>query len=145
MSYQPEKLGAIKVGRYIIDPETNEVCKVISIDKSKPGKHGAAKIRMVLEGLFDGRRRQLLGSVDMRVNVPTIDKRRAQVIAINPDGSLSLMDSETYETFDAEPPSDEAVMNKIKTLMDSGKTAEVEYWKTMNRIKIVNAFEMEMQ
>ena len=47
MSFEPVKVGSIKTGHYIIDPNTEEVCLVQNIDHSKPGKHGAAKARMV--------------------------------------------------------------------------------------------------
>ncbi len=144
MSYEPTKVGSLKEGRYVIDPDSGEICRIISIEKSKPGKHGSAKARIEMVGLFDGQKRQLISPVDKRVNVPIIEKRTAQVTNIHADGTIQLMDSETYEMFDAPAPPEQEVVNKINDLFNAGKTVEVEYWKVMNRIKIVNAREMEL-
>ena len=108
MAYEPKKIGSIKVGRYIIDPDSNEPCKVISIDKSKPGKHGAAKARMMIVGLFDSQKRQLLSPVDKRVNVPIIEKRTGQITDVESGtGFMHVMDNESYESFVADPPTEE--------------------------------------
>ena len=100
MAYEPKKVGTIKIGRYMIDPDSNQPCKVISIDKSKPGKHGAAKARMMMVGLFDNQKRQFISPVDKRVNVPIIEKRVGQVTNVE-DGTnfVHIMDNESYESF----------------------------------------------
>lgn len=135
MSFEPVKVGSIKTGHYIIDPNSEEVCLVQNIDHSKPGKHGAAKARMVMVGLFDGKKREFVSSVDKRVNRPVIDKKYASVTNVL-ENSIQLMDSETYEYFEALYPSDEELANKIKNNFNDGKTFEVEYWKVMDKIKI---------
>ena len=135
MSFEPVKVGSIKTGHYIIDPNSDEVCLVQSIDHSKPGKHGAAKARMMMTGLFDGKKREFVSSVDKRVNRPVIDKKYASVTNVL-ESSIQLMDSETFEYFEALFPDDETLTNKIKENFEAGKTFEVEYWKVMDRIKI---------
>ena len=135
MSFEPVKVGSIKTGHYIIDPNSDEICLVQSIDHSKPGKHGAAKARMVMTGLFDGKKREFVSSVDKRVNRPVIDKKYASVTNVL-ESSIQLMDSETYEYFEALYPTDEELTNKIKTNFEAGTTFEVEYWKVMDKIKI---------
>ena len=145
MSYEPKKVGTIKVGRYIIEPDSNEPCKVISIDKSKPGKHGAAKARMMMIGLFDNQKRQYISPVDKRVNVPIIEKRVGQVTNIETNtGFIHVMDTETYDTFVADPPSDEDLNTKVSTLFSDGKTIEIEYWLVMDRRKIMQVREMSL-
>ncbi|MFX0049826.1 MAG: translation initiation factor IF-5A [Candidatus Hodarchaeota archaeon] len=145
MAYEPKKVGSVKVGRYIIDPESNEPCKVISIDKSKPGKHGAAKARMMLVGLFDGQKRQYISPVDKRVNVPIIEKRLGQVTDVEAGtGFIHVMDSETYETFVADPPSDEALNSKLNGLFSAGKGIEIEYWLVMDRRKVIQVRELAL-
>ena len=144
MAYEPKKIGTIKVGRYIIDPESNEPCKVISIDKSKPGKHGAAKARMMIVGLFDNQKRQLLSPVDKRVNVPIIEKRTGQITDIESGtGFIHVMDNESYETFVADPPTEENLKTKLNELFTAGKGVEIDYWIVMNRKKITLVREME--
>ena len=144
MAYEPKKIGTVKVGRYIIDPESNEPCKVISIDKSKPGKHGAAKARMMLVGLFDNQKRQLISPVDKRINIPIIEKRTGQVTDVESGtGFIHVMDNESYETFVAEPPTEEDLKSKINDLFSTGKGIEIDYWIVMDRRKITLVREME--
>lgn len=144
MAYEPKKIGTIKVGRYIIDPDSNEPCKVISIDKSKPGKHGAAKARMMIVGLFDNQKRQLISPVDKRINVPIIEKRTGQVTDIESGtGFIHVMDNESYETFVAESPTEEDLKGKLNELFNAGKGIEIDYWVVMDRKKITLVREME--
>ena len=49
---KPVDVGSIRVGGYVIID--NEPCRIASLAKSKPGKHGAAKARVVAIGVFDG-------------------------------------------------------------------------------------------
>ena len=145
MAYEPKKVGSIKIGRYIIDPDSNEPCRVISIDKSKPGKHGAAKARMMLIGLFDNQKRQFISPVDKRINVPIIEKHVAQVTNVETGtGFVHAMDNETYDTFVADPPSEEELKEKLNSLFSAGKTVEIEYWIVMDRSKIMQVREMSL-
>ena len=145
MSYEPKKVGTIKVGRYIMDPDSNEPCKVISIDKSKPGKHGAAKARMMMVGLFDNQKRQFISPVDKRVNVPIIEKRVGQVTNVEDGtGFVHIMDNETYESFVADHPSEDDLSKRLKSFFAQGKGIEIEYWIVMDRRKITQVREMEL-
>jgi len=143
MSYEPVRIGTIKVGRYVIHPDDNEVYKVLSVDHSKPGKHGSAKARMLLQNAFTSSKKQLISPVDKRINAPTIDKRLAQVTNLSED-SVSLMDNKTYETFETSLPSEEKLKKKLLTLFKAGKGIEVEYWEIMNRKKIQEIRELEL-
>ncbi len=145
MSYEPKKVGTIKIGRYMIDPDSNQPCKVISIDKSKPGKHGAAKARMMMVGLFDNQKRQFISPVDKRVNVPIIEKRVGQVTNVE-DGTsfVHIMDNESYESFVVDPPSEENLRKKLGKLFSEGKGVEIEYWIVMDRKKIIQVREMDI-
>ena len=145
MSYEPKKVGTIRIGRYIIDPDSNQPCKIISIDKSKPGKHGAAKARMMMVGLFDNQKRQFISPVDKRVNVPIIEKRVGQVTNVEDGtGFVHIMDNETYESFVVDPPSEDVLRKKLGSLFSEGKGIEVEYWLVMDRKKITQIREMEL-
>ena len=145
MSYEPKKVGSIKVGRYIIDPDSNEPCRVISIDKSKPGKHGAAKARMMMIGIFDNQKRQFISPVDKRVNVPVIEKRVGQVTDVEAGtGFIHVMDTETYDTFVTDSPSEEDLKSRLDKLFSDGKTIEIEYWIVMDRRKITQVREMSL-
>ena len=107
-----------------------EPCRIMDITKSKPGKHGSAKARIVAIGVFDGQKRQFVKPVDSGAEVPIIDKKPGQVFAVNPSG-VQIMDLETYEYLDAPFPEEE----DLKAKLTSG--VEIEYWKIMGRMKIV--------
>ncbi len=127
MSTRPGELGSLKPGNLVIID--GEPCKVVSIEKSKPGKHGSAKARVVAIGLFDGVKRSLVGPVDTHIEIPIINKRSAQVVAIM--DTVQLMDLETYETFETEMPEDEKLREKLEPGVN------VEYWEIMGRKRIV--------
>ena len=126
----PASLSDVKIGSYIIID--GEPCRIIEYDKSKPGKHGSAKARVVATGVFDGSKHSLVSPVSAGIEIPMIEKRTGQVISINKEqGIIQLMDMETFETFDSPPPDDEEINNK---LIEGG---EVEYWKVLGKTKIV--------
>ncbi len=127
MSTRPGELGSLKPGNLVVID--GEPCKVVSIEKSKPGKHGSAKARVVAIGIFDNVKRSLVGPVDSHVDIPIISKRSAQVVSIM--DTVQLMDLETYEMFETNLPEDEELRKKL----EPGVT--VEYWEIMNRKMIV--------
>ena len=127
---KPASLSDVKIGSYIIID--GEPCRIIDYDKSKPGKHGSAKARVVATGVFDGSKHSLVSPVSAGIEIPMIEKQTGQVISINKEqGIIQLMDMETFETFDSPPPDDEEINNK---LIEGG---EVEYWKVLGKTKIV--------
>ena len=101
---KPVDVGELRVGGYMMID--GEPCKIMDITKSKPGKHGSAKARIVAIGVFDGQKRQFVKPVDCGAEVPIIDKRAGQVFAVNPNG-VQIMDLETYEYIDAPFPDEE--------------------------------------
>ncbi len=103
MSTKVVELKTVKVGKYIV--LGGEASKVTSLTTSSPGKHGAAKARLEAVGIFDGQKRSLVKPVDTKVEVPILDKRLGQVLAILGD-QVQLMDMETYETFELPIPDD---------------------------------------
>ncbi len=107
-----------------------EPCRIVSVEKSKPGKHGSAKVRIVAIGLFDGVKRNLVAPADARVDVPIVEKIPAQVIARLPD-TVQLMLLTTYETIEVAYPEEE----ELKSRIEEGR--EVEIWKIMDRYKIM--------
>ena len=54
---KPSDLGSLKIGSDSLLPHSDqpsgEPCKIVEYDTSKPGKHGAAKARIVGQGIFD--------------------------------------------------------------------------------------------
>lgn len=127
---KPASLSDVKIGSYIIID--GEPCRIIEYDKSKPGKHGSAKARVVATGVFDGSKHSLVSPVSAGIEIPMIEKRTGQLISINKEqGIVQLMDMETFETFDSPPPDDKEINNKLI------EGNEVEYWKVLGKTKIV--------
>ena len=125
-----DELGKLKVGSYILIDQIP--CKVLTIDKSKPGKHGSAKVRLSAVGLFYGNKRQLLGNVGTRVEVPIIDKFDAQVVSVLGD-TVQLMDlaSGDYAVFEVEMPKDPELIDKIT------EGVNVEVWRVLDKNTIM--------
>ena len=109
-----------------------EPCHVVDVAKSKPGKHGSAKARIVAVGVFDNTKRTLVKPVDLQCEVPIIEKKAGQIIALLPS-SVQVMDLENYEVLEAPMPEEEELKNKLA----SG--VEVEYWRILGRVKLMRS------
>jgi translation initiation factor 5A len=128
MLSKPVDVGSLKIGQYIV--LENEPCKIVEYEHSKPGKHGAAKARIVAIGVFTNQKRNVISPVDGRLDVPLIEKKTGQVISVTGE-MVQLMDMETYVTFETPFPDEEELRGKLS----SGQ--EVEYWQMLGRNKIV--------
>ena len=78
-------------------------CRVERVQVSTSGKHGAAKARVEAIGLFDGRRRSIVKPADEEVEVPILEKKRGQVIAII-GNTAQIMNLEDFSVFELEIP-----------------------------------------
>jgi translation initiation factor 5A len=125
---KPVDVGSIRVGGYVIIDD--EPCRIASIAKSKPGKHGAAKARVVAIGVFDSAKRTFVKPVDAQIDVPLIEKKPGQIIALLPN-AVQIMNLENYEVFEAAYPDDEGLKQKLVSGI------EVEYWRILGRTKIM--------
>ena len=101
----------------------NAPCKVMSTQKSKPGKHGASKVRIVAMGILDGKKRDFVTQGQGRIDIPIITKRAAQILSITGENA-NVMDMETYETFDL------AIPEELKEIVKEG--IQVVYWLVMD-------------
>ncbi|MFW9934722.1 MAG: translation initiation factor IF-5A [Candidatus Thorarchaeota archaeon] len=131
MSHKVVEAGSLKVGRYLIIEE--EPYRVVSIEKSKSGKHGHAKARITAVGVFDGSKKSIVLPTDAKVDSPVIDKRVAQINYIT-DATppvLGLMDMESYESFEEPMPSGEEFEGKVE------QGIQLEYWIVMGRRKLI--------
>jgi len=122
------EVGELRVNKYIMIDD--EPCQIISIDTSKPGKHGEAKSRIEALGVFTGSRKSIVHPVKHKVKIPMIDKHRAQVLTLLGEDTAQLMDVESFETFEIPIPAD------LKEFVAAGK--EVLYFSSMGRRKIVS-------
>ena len=93
MEKRQTEIKSLRPGGFVIIDEAP--CRVDSVQISRPGKHGGAKARLSAVGLFDDQRRFIVKPADARVDVPVIEKKSMQVIAII-GGNVQLMDLEDY-------------------------------------------------
>jgi translation initiation factor 5A len=127
MSTTQAEVRQLKVGRYMVVDD--EPCKILSMSHSKPGKHGAAKARIEVTGLFDNRNRSVVHTVTDKVRVPMIEKKKAQIISMQ-GNKVDLMDLETYEQFELQ--ASDAELAKLEP------GAEAMYMEAMGRRQFWN-------
>ena len=109
-------MSDIKPGRFILIDGI--ACKVVNVETSKPGKHGAAKMRITAMGLFDGTKRTMLSPSTADTQVPVIIKTKAQVVSIS-GSTVQLMNLETYETYDV------PMQDELRSQLKPGAEVEV--------------------
>ena len=119
------RTGQLKPGNYILIE--GFVCQIKDIELSKPGKHGAAKARIVAIGVFDDVKRNLLQPATDDAEVPMVERGNAQVVA-DLEASIQIMDTSSYQTLDLPKPKD------IEGLKSGD---EVEYIKCDERIRVL--------
>ncbi|MEM3781535.1 MAG: translation initiation factor IF-5A [Candidatus Micrarchaeaceae archaeon] len=115
-SFTKKSVKELREGSYVLID--GSPCKIVSIEVSSPGKHGAAKVRLTGIGVFDSQKRTLLEPGDADVDVPEVKKKRAQVVAITAT-SVQLMDLETYEVYETNAQED------IRKSLKQGQEVEV--------------------
>ena len=123
-------MGDLREGKYVIIEDFP--CRIVGIDKSKPGKHGAAKMRVEAIGLFDGTKRTLMKPSDADVEIPIIERKRAQIVSAS-GNNAQLMDLESFETFDVEIP------EEMRSEVEVGK--EIQYMLVMGRKLLLKIFD----
>ncbi len=117
------EIRTLKIGRYVaID---DDAYKILSMSKSKPGKHGSAKARIELEDIFTGQKRSHVGTVTDNIQVPMIEKGSAIITHIQ-GNEVHAMDNKTYETLIL-PKSDEFNL-------EAGN--EIQWMEAMGRYRI---------
>jgi len=122
-------IGALKKGDTLM--VDGAPCKITTMQISRPGKHGHAKVNLMAVGILDDKKRNLVMPGHDKVEVPIVEKKNAQVLSIS-GNMANVMDSETYETFDLEIP------EELKKEITEG--CQVLYWilvgqKVMKQIK----------
>jgi translation initiation factor 5A len=141
MSIRRTEIQKLKTGNYIMIEE--EPCIIKSTERSKSGKHGHAKVRIVCIGMFDNNKRSLTFPSGSMVEVPEIIKGNAQINFIE-DNVINIMDLETFESMDVEWPKEEELISKIKELRATPakmSSAQVEYWQLAGKTLINRIFQ----
>ncbi|MEE2625075.1 MAG: translation initiation factor IF-5A [Candidatus Thermoplasmatota archaeon] len=117
------EIRTLKVGRYVsID---DSAYKILSMTKSKPGKHGSAKARIELEDIFTRQKRSHVGTVTDTINIPIIEKGSAIITHIQ-GNEVHAMDNKTYQT----------LILPVEQSMNLQSGGEIQWMEAMGRYKI---------
>ena len=130
MSVMPGSAKDLKIGRYVMID--GEPCKVVEIQSSAPGKHGAAKMRITGISIFNGGKYTLMKPSDADVEIPVIEKKSAQVVSVSGD-LAQVMDPVSYEMYELKIP------EELKSQVEAGKEVELLDTlgkKLMQRVKL---------
>ena len=101
MEKRQTEIKNLKPGSYVLIDDVP--CVVERVQKSKSGKHGAAKARMMARGLFDDLKKIIVKPGDTKMDVPIIEKKTAQVISLAGEHA-QLMDLVDYSNFEVKIP-----------------------------------------
>ncbi|VVC71696.1 Translation initiation factor 5A [uncultured archaeon] len=124
--FEHSVMKELKIGKYVLIDGIP--CKVVEIEVSAPGKHGAAKMRVTAIAIFEGTKKTILKPSDADVQVPIIDRKRGQIVSMTGDNA-QVMDLATFETFEMRIP------EEFKA--DAAQGKEVEFIETGGR-KLIN-------
>ena len=117
------EIRTLKVGRYVAIEDS--AYKILSISKSKPGKHGSAKARLELENLFTKQKRSHVGTVTDTIQVPILEKGSAIITHLEGE-EVHAMDTKTYAS----------LILPIDTSMNLEPGGEIQWVEAMGRYKI---------
>ena len=117
------EIRTLKVGRYVAVDDS--AYKILSMSKSKPGKHGSAKARLELQDIFNGQKRSHVGTVTDTIYVPVIEKGTAIITHIQGD-EVNAMDNKTYEN----------MILPLSSEFNLERGGEVQWMEPMGRYRI---------
>ena len=103
MEKKQTEIKKLKPGSFCLVDEVP--CVVDKVQKSKAGKHGAAKARLFASGIFTDVKKIIVKPADTSIDVPVIEKRSMQVLAVS-ESNVQLMDTEDYSQVEVPKPSD---------------------------------------
>ena len=108
MDKKQTEIKKLKTGSFVLIDDVP--CVVDKVQKSKAGKHGAAKARLFANGIFTDVKKIIVKPADTTMDVPVIEKRSMQVLAVS-ESNVQLMDMEDYSQVEV-PKSAEIEVNE---------------------------------
>ncbi len=120
------EVGKLKEGRYVVVDD--EPCKIQSISISKPGKHGAAKARLDVVGIFDGQKRSVVSPTSSTVYAPIVERKTGQILTIA-GNVVTFMDMKDFNNF-------ELIIEDEHVLASFQPAQEVQYIESLGKRKL---------
>lgn len=122
----PVQANQLKQGGYIVID--GHPSKITSIAKSKPGKHGHAKVVVTGVDIFTGKKHETGGPAGHSMDVPVVTRASYMLLNVGRDGFLTLFDTAAAgggaEKIDVRVPEGE-LGEKIRGKFSEGKDCSV--------------------
>ncbi|KFX90695.1 hypothetical protein V490_06322 [Pseudogymnoascus sp. VKM F-3557] len=93
----PMQCSALRKGGHVLIKQ--RPCKIIDMSTSKTGKHGHAKVHLVAEDIFTGKKLEDLSPSTHNMDVPNVTRKEYALLGVD-DGFLNLYDEATGQTKD---------------------------------------------
>lgn len=119
----PVQANQLKQGGYIVI--ASHPCKINNIAKSKPGKHGHAKVVVTGTDIFTGKKHDVGGPAGHSMDVPVVTRASYMLLNVGRDGFLTLFDVNSGdEKIDVRVPEGE-LGERIREKFSEGKDCSV--------------------
>jgi translation initiation factor 5A len=80
----------VRINSIVLLREPPVPCKVVELAKSKPGKHGSAKIKVIGVCLWNGKKYDDIWGSSDNVSVPMVSKMDYSLVDITEDGFITV-------------------------------------------------------
>ncbi|KAL8811172.1 MAG: hypothetical protein Q9223_005136 [Gallowayella weberi] len=128
-STNPVQASSLGKGDFILIK--GQPCKIVSIAKSKPGKHGHAKVNFEALSLLNAKKYEAVHPAHATVSSPIVSLKSYLLIHIS-EGYLSLWDRHAGQTKDdVRVPTEGEMGERLSALW--GKGGEKDIWVTILR------------
>ncbi|CAH8252248.1 unnamed protein product [Arabidopsis lyrata] len=130
----PQQAGTIRKNGYIVIK--GRPCKVVEVSTSKTGKHGHAKCHFVAIDIFTSKKLEDIVPSSHNCDVPHVNRTDYQLIDISEDGYVSLLTDNGSTKDDLKLPTDDTLLQQIKSGFDDGKDLVVSVMSAMGEEQI---------
>jgi len=134
----------LKKGKYVM-LQHSFPCKVVEIHKSKPGKHGSTKMRVVGLDIFTGKKYEHLFAAAGNVTAPVVNKINCKIVAVSSNGAIQLQNVNTGKAVSCDlklsKEEDDPVECKIKEMLRENKKPLVSLMTALGKMRMVTVRE----
>jgi len=126
--YEITSANDLRVGGHAL--LSDHPCKVVEIHRSKTGKHGGAKLRIVGLDIFTQKKVEEIVITSHTINVPKVKKNDLQAVSID-KGDLTLMNDDSSLKYITVP--EESAQKAIKQYLIDGEIVLVTVLSAMGK------------
>lgn len=139
----PIQANHLKQGGHVV--LDGHPCKITSIAKSKPGKHGHAKVVVTGVDVFTGKKHEGGGPAGHTMDAPVISKTSHMLLNVGREGWLTLFDVATgQEKIDVKCPEGE-LGERIRAKFGEGRDVSVVVLGAMGQEIAVDVVERDRE